>query len=187
MHIDKDEITSMTMEYGGDWGINHTRRLLNLIAIIGKDLKYDTDMIWVAAHLHDWGAYPKWVQANVDHAIRSAQVAEAFLTERGYPEDSIQAIVECIQQHHTSGANRSIESVLLYEADALDFLGVVGILRDFSKSPKDLRKAYETTLKRKEKLPGTLTLSKSREIAEKRICDMTEILFKFEADSFGWF
>jgi uncharacterized protein len=73
--VDKDEIVRLTQEYGGEWGINHTHRLLHLIAIIGKDLPYDAEMIWIAAHLHDWGGYPKWMQAGVDHALRSRQVA----------------------------------------------------------------------------------------------------------------
>ncbi len=30
MNIDKGEIARLTEEYGGEWGINHTRRLLQL-------------------------------------------------------------------------------------------------------------------------------------------------------------
>ena len=56
--IDKEEIVRLTEEYGGPWGINHTRRLLQLISIIGKGQPYDAVGVWVAAHLHDWGGYP---------------------------------------------------------------------------------------------------------------------------------
>ena len=31
-----DEIVSLTKGYGGDWGINHTLRLLHLIESLGK-------------------------------------------------------------------------------------------------------------------------------------------------------
>ncbi len=34
--INKDEIARLTEEYGGQWGINHTRRLLRLISMIGE-------------------------------------------------------------------------------------------------------------------------------------------------------
>ena len=60
--IDRDEITRLTEEYGGQWGINHTRRLLLLISIIGEGLEYNADAIWLAAHLHDWGGYSPWAQ-----------------------------------------------------------------------------------------------------------------------------
>ena len=111
---DRAEIVRLTEEYGGQWGINHTRRLLQLIEIIGQSLQYD-------------------------HALRSKQVAESFLREQDFPPELIEAVLECIEQHHPGGANRRIESILLSDADALDFLGAVGVLRDFSKKPNDLR------------------------------------------------
>lgn len=52
--INKDEIAWLTEEYCGEWGINHTRRLLHLIDIIGRDIQYTADVTWLAAHLHDW-------------------------------------------------------------------------------------------------------------------------------------
>jgi hypothetical protein len=62
MNIDRDELVRLTEEYGRQWGINHTRRLLQLISIIGEGQSYNADALWMAAHLHDWGAYGKWAQ-----------------------------------------------------------------------------------------------------------------------------
>ncbi len=185
--IDKDELIRLTKEYGGEWGLNHTRRLLHLISIIGEGLEYDAEAVWIAAHLHDWGAYSPWAQKDVDHALRSRQVAETFLSERGCPEGMKSAILECIELHHAAGAERSLESILLRDADILDFLGVVGILRDFSKNPRDLRKAYLETKRRREKLPALLCIEKAREIAAQRITEMEELWDRFEAESFGFF
>ncbi len=134
MNIDRDEIIRLTEEYDGPWGINHTRRLLHLIAVIGEGQSYDSEVVWVSAHLHDWGGYSPWAQAGVDHALRSKQVAETFLAERNYPEDFKARVLECIEFHHSGDPNRSIESILLSDADALDFLGVVGVMRDRQKS-----------------------------------------------------
>jgi hypothetical protein len=147
--IDKDEIVRLTEEYGGEWAINHTRRLLHLVSLIGKGQEYNADAVWLAAHLHDWGGYAKWARPGVSHATRSRQVAEAFLAEKGYSKDLIELVLECIELHHTGDPDKSMEAILLSDADALDFLGVVGILRDFSKNPRDLKKGYETTKKRR--------------------------------------
>ena len=185
--IDKEEIARLTEEYGGTWGINHTRRLLHLIDHIGEGLEYDGEVLWLAAHLHDWGAYKPWVQPDVDHVQRSLEVVEPFLTEQGYPGDFKSKVLECIREHHSSRSDMSLEAVLLRDADVLDFLGVVGILRDFSKNPKELRKGYETTKKRRERLPKTLYLEKSKELAETRIRQMDKFLAIFEMDSFGCF
>ena len=35
MDIDREELVRLTEEYCGPWGIHHTRRLLQLIEIIG--------------------------------------------------------------------------------------------------------------------------------------------------------
>lgn len=183
----KEEIVRLTREYGGEWGINHTHRLLRLIEIIGEGLEYDREIVWTAAHLHDWGGYAPWAQPGVDHAVRSGEVAQAFLAERGYHEDWIGAVEACITSHHQGDPNRPVEAVLLSDADALDFLGAVGVLRDFSKKPKALRAAYETTKKRRAKLPGQLCLERSRALAVERIKAMDELLARFEEETFGCF
>jgi uncharacterized protein len=185
--IDKDEIARLTEQYGGEWGINHTRRLLHLISLIGKGLTFNQEAVWLAAHLHDWGAYAEWAQPGTNHAVRSIEVAETFLTQKGLPEDLVDLVLECIEHHHSGDPDRSIEAILLSDADGLDFLGMVGILRDFSKKPRDLRKGYETTKVRREKVPQMLILDKSKEIAAKRIEEMDNALASFESDSFGCF
>jgi uncharacterized protein len=185
--IDKDEIVRLTEEYGGQWGINHTRRLLQLTAIIGKDRQYNAEVIWIAAHLHDWGGYPKWMQAGVDHALRSRQVAEEFLVEKSYDPELLTPTLECIEYHHGSDPHRRIEALLLSDADALDFLGVVGVLRDFSKKPGDLRKAYEVVQSRKEKLRQSICLKESKAIAAQRLGSMERLLVAFEEETFGYF
>ncbi len=187
MIIDRDELMQLTEQYGGSWGINHTRRLLQLIAIIGEGQSYNADALWVAAHLHDWGAYGKWAQPGVDHALRSRQVAEAFLAERDYLPDKAKLILDCIEFHHAENSARCLEVQLLSDADALDFLGVVGVLRDVSKNTKDLRQAYDISRKRRGKLPGLLCLARSKDVAVQRLADMDALFAKFEADSFGCF
>ena len=187
VNIDKDEIVRLSEEYGGQWGINHTRRLLRLVAIIGEGQTYDADVIWLAAYLHDWGAYAPWAQKGVDHALRSKQVAETFLTERGYPDSLKARVLECIEFHHSGKPDRSIESILLSDADALDFLGVVGFARDFARNPKDLRKGYETTKEHRTRLAKTILLDKSKEMAAKRIAEMEQLYAAFEEETFGNF
>jgi uncharacterized protein len=185
--IDKEEIVRLTEEYGGQWGINHTRRLLHLISIIGARLEYNADVTWMAAHLHDWGGYPKWMQPGVDHALRSRQVAEEYLVEKGYAPELLTPTLECIEYHHGSDPHRRLEAVLLSDADALDFLGVVGVLRDFSKKPGDLRKAYEVVQSRKGKLCQSICLGTSRAIATRRLESMERLLVTFEEETFGCF
>ena len=187
MNIDRDDIVHLTEEYGGPWGLNHTRRLLHLISLISDEQTYDADVVWLSAHLHDWGAYAPWAQDGVDHALRSKQVAETFLVARDLPEEFKARVLECIEFHHSGNPDRSIESILLSDADALDFLGVVGVLRDFAKNPKDMKKAFESTKKRRKTIPQQLLLQESRELAVRRIEEMDALLSTFEEETHGYF
>ena len=182
---DREEIVRLTAEHSGQWGLMHTRRLLYLISQIGDGLAYDQEIVWAAAHLHDWGAYAPWAQTGVDHAVRSTQVAHEYLAEKGFPEDVISRVVECIATHHSGDRGRSIEAILLSDADALDFLGVVGVLRDFSKNPRDMRKAHRSIMERMQKVPGLICLDRAREIAARRLQVMRELLQEFEAETNG--
>jgi uncharacterized protein len=187
MAVDREEIVRLTEEYGGQWGINHTRRLLHLVSLIAGGEQYDEEAVWVAAHLHDWGGYSKWAKPGVDHALQSVEVAEEYLRERGYPEPAMDLVLECIRTHHSGDPSRRFEAVLLSDADGLDFLGAVGVLRDFSKSPRDLRGGYNAARKRAARVPQLLCLERSREIAAVRVAEMEKLLALFEQDSFGYF
>lgn len=183
----KEQIVALTRQNGGEWTLHHTNRLLRLVDRIGAGITYDAEIVWMAAHLHDWGAYPPWVREGVDHAVRSGEVARNFLAERGYAPEFIQAVCECITTHHQGDPNRRIEALLLSDADALDFLGVMGVLREFSRQPKDMRKAYENAQRRLKKLPGLLCLETSRQMAAGRVEEMKQLLASFNEESFGLF
>jgi hypothetical protein len=161
--------------------------LLKLIGQIGAGLTYNHEALWIAAHMHDWGAYAPWAQKGVDHVLRSGQVVDEYLTAHDCAAELKALILECIALHHTAGPNRSLEAVLLRDADGLDFLGVVGVLRDFSKNPRDLRAAYEQVKKRRLTVPPMLQLATAKAIAEKRIREMDALLQQWDADSFGCF
>jgi hypothetical protein len=63
----------------------------------------------------------------------------------------------------------------------------VGVLRDFSKNPRDLRAAYEQVRKRREKVPAMLQLERARVMGAERVSEMDALLQEFEAGSFGCF
>jgi HD superfamily phosphodiesterase len=187
VNIERVEIARLTEEYGGAWGINHTRRLLSLIAEIGGGLEYNAEAVWIAAHLHDWGAYAPWAQKDKDHVTRSKEVAGEYLTAHACPADLKAVILECVALHHTAGSDFSLEATLLRDADALDFLGVVGVLRDFSKNPRDLRAAFEQVRQRRETIPPLLQLKRAQVLGARRVQQMDTLLEEFQAESFGCF
>lgn len=185
MQVDHNEIARLTEQYGGAWGIMHTRRLLNLVEVIGQGLDYQQEAVWLTAHLHDWGGYAPWAQKGVDYVARSVEVAQEILTTWDCEPELKALVMECIALHHEKGTDRSLEAILIRDADCLDFLGVVGVLRDFSKNPKDMQKAVSEVRRRLEKVPPLLHLPKAKEIAVGRIKTMDDLMANFELESFG--
>lgn len=53
--VELNKIRELTFEYCGEWTLNHADRLLKLIEIIAEDQEYDHRLVWIAAHMHDWG------------------------------------------------------------------------------------------------------------------------------------
>ena len=185
--LDREEIARLTEEYGGQWGINHTRRLLRLIGIIAEGRQYNGEAVWIAAHLHDWGGYAAWKVDGVEHDVRSRQVAEEFLRSRSCPQELADLILECIEFHHGGDPNRSVESILLADADALDLLGVVGVLRTCCMVPRDLRGAYDAVARWRERETAAICLESTRKLAAKRVEEMDELMRVFEEETFGMF
>lgn len=185
--MEHDEIARIAQEYGGVKGMMHTQRLLALVPLIAEGRQYNADVVWLAAHLHDWGAYKPWAQPGVDHTARSVEVARAWLTEHGCPAEFAAQVIECIGFHHSKGTGASVEAVLMRDADVVDLLGVVGVVRDFLRQPQDFRAGYDAARKRRANLAGVVTFPKAKEIAATRLAEMDAVLDSFAQETFGYF
>jgi len=87
------------------------------------------------------------------------------------PASSIPVVLEAIELHdyRNPAPVRSPEALLLREADFLDFLGAIGIAREFARGPRELRPCYGRALSRKEGILGKFTLPTAQRIAESRM------------------
>jgi uncharacterized protein len=195
--MDRNEIVRLSYLYGGAWITGHAERILKLIETIGQGLEYDREVVWMAAYLHDWGACPKWAREGVSHSIRSCEVAGAYLKKSRCPKPRAAAVLDAIRFHHGGSEGRAAETMLLGDADALDSLGVLGVLKEFAMIPArlrgdyalpgafGLREAYELIRIRRENLPRQLCLETSRAVAATRMADMDRIFSLVERDAFG--
>ena len=190
-------IAALTEKYGGDWAVQHAHRLIRLIETIGKDLDYDPEVIWLAAHMHDWGTLPEWARDGVPHCARSCELAAEHMAKLKVPPETVARVLEAIEYHHGGADDRSVEAQLLRDADALDGLGVVGVLREFASVPTEgsecysipvgygMRGAFERARMRLENNPRMVRLPEARRMAEERAREMRAALEGFERESFG--
>lgn len=121
----------------------------------------------------------------MDHAARSREVAAGFLAENGFPEELSALVLECIAYHHGGPEGRSRESVLFTDADCLDLLGVVGVLRIFSMWPRDLRAARRAVERWRRTSVAAIRTEKACRMAEERVRDGDALMRQFEEETAG--
>lgn len=188
-YLNLTDLEATTQADGGDWALAHVRRVLRLAEDIGAELAYDRCAYAVAAYLHDWGAFSRYRQPGVDHALRSRQVAEAEILPRlDLTGEQVALILDAVERHDYRDPHpvTFTEALLLREADFLDFLGVIGIVREctgeLAPGPYDLEMRCRRILARRDALRDRFTLPRAQEIAAQRLAHMAQCLDWLEAE-----
>ncbi|MBE0699474.1 MAG: hypothetical protein IH586_21330 [Anaerolineaceae bacterium] len=184
-----DDLIEITRANGEAWAYPHVQRVLALSQQISSGLNYNQTAFTIAAWLHDWGAFPCYRQPGVEHALRSAQVAQAeILPVMNLAGPTVQIILEAIARHDLRDPRPvdSPEALLLREADFLDFLGPLGLARELAWGPNDLPLLLARVRGRITAVRGRFTLPAAQAIAAGRIQRMQALLAEIEQDSLGW-
>ena len=113
------------------WGFSHAQRDYRLaVQLAAADhVKLDDDVLYAAAYLHDMAAFAPWDKDGVDHADRAASLIEPILTNAGFPTAKIEAVKSAIRTHMFVRQPAGLEALYLHDADALDWLGAIGVAR----------------------------------------------------------
>jgi uncharacterized protein len=159
---------------------SHQPRLYALAARLAEGRDYDDEVVYAAAWMHDLGVFvghrpedpaelARW--DNVAYAMKETP---AILQRFEFPAGKIPAVLEVIRTHQPSAKPTCFEGMLLRDADILEQLGAVTILRTVSKVGRDTRfvrfsDALKVLRKNAEELPGKLQLEAARRLAEPRL------------------
>lgn len=132
------EATGILREYSSDLIFNHSVRVYLFAAEQGRrrKLRFDAELLYVAAAFHDLGLTKKFSSTNERFEVDGANAARQFLSAHDVPEEQIQAVWEAIALHTTPGIPPYMrpEVALLYSGVGLDVLG-----RGFDEFPSDVR------------------------------------------------
>src|SRR5215469_849802 len=174
----------------------HQPRLYSLTRVIGEGLTYDDDVIFAAAWLHDIGVFvgnrpedPDQLR-RWDHVQYACNRAATILREVEFPDEKIPAVLDAIRTHQPHDDPQTIEAVILRDADILEQLGAVGILRNVSKVGRDTRYARFSEIipvlkKAVAELPAKLLLDRARELAAPKIRTLSVFLDSVDAEAAG--
>lgn len=108
---------------------DHILRVLRRCIRLGKKLDADLEVLVAAVYLHDLGRH---YIADKVHGALSAQKAEPVLERIRFPQQKRDTVLHAIRVHDVAASpedRTTLESRILYDADKIDTLGVVGVLR----------------------------------------------------------
>lgn len=113
------------------WGYSHCKRdyVLAHELAAADHVRLDDDVLYAAAYLHDMAAFAPWEKPDVDHADEAARIVDTVLNGTGFPMQKIDAVRAAIRTHMFDRHPEAPEAVYLHDADALDWLGAIGVAR----------------------------------------------------------
>lgn len=106
----------------------HIYRVLgNCVKIAENEENVDYDTLLAAALLHDIGRNGKTKR----HNEIGAEMAKRFLKSIDFPQGKVKSVCDAIRTHNNEsyGEQSSKEAQILYDADKLDAIGIMGISR----------------------------------------------------------
>jgi HD superfamily phosphodiesterase len=113
------------------WGYSHSQRDYALARDLAAadHVTLDDDVLFAAAYLHDMAAFPPWENDKLDHSDVAADIVDTVLKGTGFPMAKIDAVRAAIRTHMYYRDPVGPEAVYLHDADALDWLGAIGVAR----------------------------------------------------------
>jgi HD superfamily phosphodiesterase len=113
------------------WGYSHSMRDYALARELAAadHVTLDDDVLFAAAYLHDMAAFPPWENEKLDHSDVAAGVVDTVLQGTGFPMAKIAAVRGAIRTHMYYRDPVGPEALYLHDADALDWLGAIGVAR----------------------------------------------------------
>jgi uncharacterized protein len=175
---------------------SHQPRLYQLATRLAEGRPYDDDVLYAAAWMHDLGVFvghrPEAPAALAawDHVTYAVRQVPPILKQLGFPAGKIAPAIEAIRTHLPSGKPTSFEGTLLRDADLLEQLGAITVLRTVSKVGRDTRfvryaDALQVLRRNAEQLPAQLDLASARRLALPRVETLKAFLAAAEAEADG--
>lgn len=172
----------------------HQPRLYALACRLGQESPFDDDVLFAAAWMHDLGVFlghrpqDPGELASWNHVPYTIERSRELLSGWGFPVEKLEAVGDAIRAHQPHDEPQTLEAMLLRDADILEQLGAIGMMRALVKVGRDTR--YPTfssvipVLQRAiEVLPGKLRTATARQMAVDKVQTMKTLLFAVENEA----
>lgn len=162
-------------------GYEHSYRIYQLARKIGEGMEYDEEVLHAACFLHD-------IEMSSGHPESSAEKARVILGETGFTPGKIETVYRAILYHmpDKSSEEPSIEGKLLHDANLLETVGAIGLIRLSIGSflwhhLKTMGEVIEL-LKRWRGYAETFFFPKAKRLAKRRVEFLDQAISRFEEE-----
>jgi len=172
----------------------HQPRLYALATEIGRGVNYDDDILFAAAWMHDLGVFlghrpedPAQL-SGWDHVPYTIRRSREILSGWGFPKEKLDGVAKAIQHHQSKDEPTTVEGMLLRDADILEQLGAIGVLRATVKVGRDTRYPSFTSILpvlsyAVNHLAHQVRLTSSKEMARSRVEVLRSFLAAIEQEA----
>ncbi len=176
------------------WGFSHSVRDYQLAKQLAAadHVALDDDVLYAAAYLHDVGAFAPYAKGGVDHGADhsdiGADVVPELLSGTGFPMAKIDRVRAAIRTHMYYRKPIGPEAIYLHDADALDWLGAIGVARVFAlvdpnggdpDGPQALKMLQQYLVE----VPPGIVSSAGKAAGQERVRELREYLRELGAES----
>lgn len=124
--------------------LSHVRRVVHIAIKLAELEAAEAAVVLPAAYLHDIVNVPKNDPKRKQASRLAGEAAIQFLAREGYPEEYFENIRASIESHSYSAKiePKTIEAQCVQDADRLDALGAIGVVRCFTVGTEIKRRFY---------------------------------------------
>ncbi|ADY56090.1 metal-dependent phosphohydrolase HD sub domain protein [Syntrophobotulus glycolicus DSM 8271] len=175
-------------------GWKHCQRVFYLAKELAQQYTLDEEILYLACMLHDIGKYPGYALPNIDHVLRSKGIASNILKKYSYEQSKLNKVLDAIESHmYYSEPQGTEEAIYLRDANILDSIGNIGIMKIFSLIGHDeLIETPEEAIARvqtfADALPKKVSTKNGKRIALKRREEMMRFLggIRKQTSEYAW-
>ena len=103
----------------------HLSRVVTIAQFLAEKEEASREICEAGAWLHDIGL----IAGNDDNPVKVRAIAEEYLSDLLLDSESKRRIAECVETHEGVGEAASLEAKIVHDADVLDKMGLLGIIR----------------------------------------------------------
>jgi uncharacterized protein len=171
------------------WGWQHSERNYDLGLELARadGLRVDTDVLFAASFLHDMAAFIPCKDTHLEHGACAALQSPAILRNARFPVAKIPAVQAAERTHmYYMKPDSDPASIVLHDADSLDFLGAIGAARmialtgDKAASFAPAVRALRMFLKA---IPPRLITRSARRIGRQRVAELRAFLSELKSET----